>query len=325
MKILVIGNSGFIGKFLIPRLIKERIDIVGFDLKKPQDNFKFIQGDVLNREKLEMVIQSNKIDTIIHLAAKHHDFGISEQEYFETNVKGTENILKCATKFDIKKIVFFSSVSIYGKGKKGYYNERLNPSPVTPYGNSKLFAEKLIEKWTEEDKKRSAVIIRPAVVFGPYNYANMYRLIDSIYRGRFIFVGKGNNVKSVAYVENLVEAIIFLLRRMRSGVEIYNYSDYPQLTTDQLVEVISQNLNRHVPRLKIPLGLVVVMASIFDSLGRLTGYDFPVTAYRIKKFNTTTYCDSEKIRKVGFKQPIDLYTGFRKTVEWYFSNGREDA
>jgi nucleoside-diphosphate-sugar epimerase len=63
-------------------------------------------------------------------------------------------------------------------------------------------------------------------------------------------------------------------------------------------------------------------ASIFDLLGKITGYNFPITAKRIKKFNTSTVYMSDKIRKAGFSPPIELSEGLRRMAEWYLNGGR---
>jgi nucleoside-diphosphate-sugar epimerase len=281
----------------------------------------FFCGDILN--PADVLKAAFGTDIIIHLAARHHDFGISREEFFRVNVGGMKNILVCAAKLSIKKFIFYSTVAVYGN-HKAHTTEATNPNPANNYGKSKLAAERLLEKWVAEDSFRQAAIIRPTVVFGPENYANMYNLINTIYKRRFIFVGKGENIKSVAYVENLVDATIFLLTRLKPGIDIYNYSDYPQMSTAQIVKTITDYLPCGTPKVKIPIKPAIMAASIFDLLGRLTGYNFPITANRIKKFNTPTIHRSDKIRALGFESPINSEEAFRKTVEWYLDNGNPD-
>ena len=320
MKILLIGNSGFIGTYLSKKLLSSGHEVVGMDINPPKDEKSvsdFHLGDVTNLQ--DIIKASFGVEAIINLAAKHHDFGVSRDEFFKVNVQGTKNALDCATKYGIKKFIFYSSVAIYGDVKT-FSTEDTLPAPVNDYGRSKLEAEKLINVWAYEDSTRQAVIIRPTVVFGANNYANMYNLIDKIYRKRFIFVGEGKNIKSVAYVENLVDATIFLIQKFKTGLEIYNYSDYPQMTSQEISIIISHYLNRNIPNLKFPLNAAIVLASVFDLTAKFTGYNFPITAARIKKFNTSTYHKSEKIRALGFEPKIELSDGFRRMAEWYLIN-----
>lgn len=319
MKILVTGGSGFIGTFLVQKLLKEKHEIINLDIRKPDAeklDYKFIQGDILNIQ--DVMVAAKGVDVIISLAAKHHDFGVSEEEFFAVNGQGAKNILDCATQLDIKRFIFYSTVAVYGNHDLPP-NENTVTKPESIYGKSKLEGEKYINEWVSKDRNNQAIIIRPTVVFGPNNYANMYSLISSIYKRKFFFVGKGDNIKSIAYVENLVEATAFLLERMKPGVDIYNYVDYPQLTIKDTVNIISRCLSYDIPKLTIPLVPALVATSIFDVLGKITGYNFPITAYRIKKFSTETRFIADKIRKAGFRQQVTLEEGFRRMIEWYVS------
>lgn len=322
MKILLIGNSGFIGSCLTKHLIETGYEVVGLDLNQPISKEKitnFFQGDILNKMDVERAAIG--VDLIINLAAKHHDFGVSKEEFFNVNVNGTKNILDCAEKKGINKVIFYSTVAVYGDVPN--CSQEITPTnPVSDYGRSKLAAERIINEWAAKDTGRQVTIIRPTVVFGPNNYANMYNLINSINRKRFILVGKGENIKSVAYVENLADATVYLLKKIKSGVEVYNYSDYPQLTSKQIVSMIALYLGIKMPPFTLPLTPTVIAASCLDLLGKVTGYNFPITAKRIKKFNTTTCHNSDKIRYHGFRPSIELTDGFRKMVEWYLQNRR---
>lgn len=322
MKILITGSSGFIGNYLCNRLSYYGHEIAGLDNRPPvkKDILPgFILGDILNPEDVEKAIKGAEV--IVHLAAKHHDFGISKDEFFNVNVRGMENILKRASEAGIKKFIFYSTAAVYGKVET-FSTEDTLAAPISDYGKSKLAAEEVLREWVSREPRREAAILRPVVVFGPGNFANMHNLIDKIYRKKFIFAGEGKNIKSVAYVENLVEATIFLLERLRPGIEIYNYSDYPQMNTEEIVRNIATYLSCEIPKFKIPLGFALAAASIFDLLGKITGYNFPITANRIKKFNTPTVYRSDKIREAGFNPPIGLSEGFKRMAEWYLRSGK---
>lgn len=325
MKILVTGDRGFIGRYLTKRLIENGHKLIGLD-KMPLNNERFPyivhEGNILDFGKLCAVAEG--VECIIHLAAEHQDFGVSRKDFFDVNVEGTKKVLCVAAQRKINRIIYYSSVAVYGLTEI-YTTEETQPNPNNDYGESKLKAEEEVRSWISERPQRQAVIIRPTVVFGPFNYANMFNLINSIYKKRFVFVGRGNNIKSVAYVENLIAATIFLLERLTPGLEVYNYSDYPQMTIAQIVTTISHYLPVNLPKFKIPLVPALTTASVFDILAKLTGYNFPITSYRIKKFNTPTHHESEKIRQLGFKPSIELSEGFERTVEWYLNNSRGEV
>lgn len=320
MNILITGNAGFIGGYLTRRLISFGHTIRGLDVNSdnPQSRIcECIVGDICNKETVMRAMKG--VDIVFNLAAKHHDFGISEEEYFRVNEQGTRVLAECAVQFNVKKFVFYSSVAVYGNQSVPPVEET-SPNSPSPYGRSKLAGEKVLENWVKEEPNREALIIRPVVVFGPDNYANMYSLIRQIMERKFIFIGKGDNIKSIAYIENLIEATIFLLGRLKRGIEYFNYVDEPQMTIKQIVNTISHYGGVKIPNVHLPLFLAVVLSSPFDVLEKITGRLFPITAKRIKKFNTETHFKADKIREVGFRQPITLEEGFRRTLEWYKSN-----
>jgi len=125
-----------------------------------------------------------------------------------------------------KKFIFYSTVAVYG-ANDFEADEQTSYAPFNDYGESKLAGEKIIETWASEDAERQILIVRPVVVYGPNNYANMFRLLDNIYFKRFFMVGDGKNKKSTAYVENLVEATLHMMARMGPGIEVFNYCDLP--------------------------------------------------------------------------------------------------
>ncbi len=320
MKILVTGNSGFIGTFLTDALIKNGYEVHGMDLNPPGDGngrFAFIRGSVLRNE--DILKAGRGCETIINLAAKHHDFGVTKEEFFAVNEQGTLNVLDCADRLGIRKLIFYSSVAVYGDPEH-FADEETTPKPVNVYGESKLAGERRIYTWSRENPAREVCIIRPTVIFGPRNFGNMFNLVNNIYKRRFVFVGKGENIKSVGYVENLVGATMFLLKGMKPGLEVYNYADYPEMTVADTVNTITACLGRGAPKFKLPLGPAIAGASIFDILGKITGYNFPITAYRIRKFNTVTRFKADKIRKAGFEQGVAVEEGFKRMIEWYLED-----
>ncbi len=321
MKILVIGSTGFIGQFLVKKLVEKKHEVIGLDINPgPKELNKLCTCLVGNMLCPEDILKAARgVDLIITLAAKHHDFGVTREEFFHVNETGTQMLLDCAAKLQIKKLIFYSSVAVYGTNDEPS-TENTIPQPDNNYGESKLAAEKVIQKWVDDDKSRNVIIIRPSVIFGPNNFANVYNLIDKIYKKKFVFVGKGDNIKSVAYVENLVDANIFLIDKLKPGIQIFSYSDEPQMTIAQIVDVIGTCLPYGAPKIKLPLFLAVSLGSIFDLLAKITGRNLPITAARMKKFATATHHKAEKIREQGFIQKIEITEGFRRMIDWYLAN-----
>jgi nucleoside-diphosphate-sugar epimerase len=315
--ILVTGDSGFIGQHLIRRLLARGERVKGIDIRpKPETSPDYPQvvGNVLDPAAVKESLIG--VRCIIHLAAEHKDFGITRDKYFEVNEGGTRHLLERASEAQVREFVFYSSVAVYGAQDSP--NEKSNPQPINPYGESKLAGEGVVRSWAQEDATRKAVIIRPTVVFGPHSRANIFKLISYVCDRKFIWVGNGEHIKSIAFVENLVEATLFVLDHLRPGLEVFNYSDEPQLTTRELVSLIAETAGVRQPRLKIPLPLALRVATVFDMIGAVTGIDLPVTTARIKKFNTPTIYRSDPIRSRGFTAPFSISEGLDRSIRWYF-------
>jgi len=325
MNILVIGSEGFIGGYMVKALLDMGHTVTGMDLTASGSglrNYKYLQGDLMRPEDLAKAMTG--VELVINLAAKHHDFGISREEFFLINEEGTRRILEAMAHQGIKKFIFYSSVAVYGE-VSACSSEATPLNPANDYGESKLAAERLIAQWLNEDASRQALVVRPAVVFGPNNYANMYKLIDTIYKRRYISVGPGDNVKSACYVENLVAMTVFLMEKMTPGLAVYNYSDYAHLTSQEVVDIIYACLGRKPSRLRVPLKPVLVVTGVVDLLAKLTRINFPITANRIKKLNMRTCHGSDKVRALGFKQKITLEEGLKRMVRWYLEECVKDT
>jgi len=315
--ILVTGDSGFIGRHLVGKLLRRSVDVKGIDIvPKPagSPDYPQVVGSILDREPVLRAMTNARC--VVNLAAAHKDFGISRDKYFEVNKHGTTNLLQCASASNIKEFIYYSSVAVYGSQQAP--NEDVKPHPSNPYGESKLAGERAVIDWAWEDSTRKALIIRPTVVFGPFSRANIFRLISYVCDKKFIWVGNGEHVKSIAYVENLIAATLFLLDHMKPGVEVFSYSDEPHMTTRQLVSLIARTAGVAEPKMAIPLGFALPVAKAFDAIGSITGKDLPITSARIRKFNTPTMYSSERIRRIGFKQPHSIAEGLDRNIKWYF-------
>ena len=340
MKILITGISGFIGTFLTKQLLFNKHEIIGIDKKEMTSEYKesvtFHKGNILDKDFLTKVMSDShissiskdffskdaKIDLIIHLAAEHQDFGISEDIFFEVNSRGTEVILECAEEMTIKKFIFYSSVAVYGYQDEAT-TEKSSTNTTENYGLSKLRAEKSVNDWYERDKdNRSAVIIRPTVVYGPNmnDYANIYRLINSINRKRFMFVGKCENIKSIAYVENIALATEFLMNKIESGYHIFNYSNCTHYQAKEIALIISNSLGKTIPKFILPYNLTLFLGKVFDIFSKLTKINLPITADRVEKFNKLTYHKAEKILEYGFKPKYSNEEGIQRACEWFLKD-----
>ena len=310
MKYFVIGGSGFIGQHFKNKLGKNIVE--NLDIDEGINSSTFTKCNILNQAELNK-IQTCKDDlTLIHLAAVHFDF---QNRYFETNVEGTKNVLSFIDKNkNIKKYVFFSSVATYGDSEFGK-DELSVQTPINDYGKSKLEAEKLIINWSKTNPDVQIIIVRPAVVFGEYNFGNVFNLIQQIRSKIFAIIGSGKNIKSIAYVDNLVDSVIFCLNKIKDPIFIYNYCDYPQKNVSEQSFLISSILGTKTP-FKIPLWLTKFFTFPVDIIQDLIKKDLMINSMRLNKFTLPTYFIADKIRNRGFVQKISIEKAIRNTNSW---------
>lgn len=323
MKITLIGASGFVGTRLINLLAESaQYEIKNIDLQ-PSHFFNqyTIIGDV--RDQAQMDKELADTDLVVLLAAQHRDDVSPVSLYYDTNVKGMETTLRAMEKNDVKRIVFFSSVAVYGLNKINP-NEEHEKDPFNHYGKSKWQAEQVLQEWHKTHSDWNINIVRPTVIFGERNRGNVYNLLKQIASGRFLMVGSGNNKKSMAYVGNVVAFVKFLIENKKEGYNVFNYIDKPDFTTNELVLLVEQVLNKHIPSTHFPYWLGMLGGYCFDFLAFVTRKKLTVSSVRVKKFCATTEFDSSKMLNSGFKAPYSLKEGLARTLQFEFVNPPKD-
>lgn len=331
MKIVTIGGSGFVGTRLIDLLLREnetigseRYEIKNVDLQESHFfNELTERGDVRVQEEMDEALKG--ADVVVLLAAQHRDDVRPVDEYYRTNVGGMEVTLRAMEKNGVRRLIFFSSVAVYGLNKQNP-DEEHEADPFNHYGKSKWEAEKVVKSWWENGHRDWNVdIVRPTVIFGERNRGNVYNLLRQISSGRFLMVGSGENRKSMAYVGNVVAFVKFLLDDVKEGYNVFNYIDKPDFTMNQLVAHVSKVLNKHIPMTHFPYFLGMAGGYCFDLLAKITGKKLTVSSVRVKKFCATTEFDARKAHGSGFKAPYTLGEGLARTLEFEFVHPREDA
>lgn len=323
MKITMIGASGFVGTRLIDLLKTE----AGYELKNvdllpsPFFNDITVIGDVREQEQMDRELKGS--DVVVLLAAQHRDDVSPVSLYYDTNVGGMEVTLKAMEKNGCKRIVFFSSVAVYGLNKNNP-DENHEKDPFNHYGKSKWQAEQVLQKWYESHPDWNVNIIRPTVIFGERNRGNVYNLLSQISGGKFLRVGKGTNRKSMAYVGNIVAFVKYMIEECQEGYNVFNYIDKPDFTMNELVDLVENVLGKHIPAVHFPYWLGMAGGYCFDLLAKITGKKLAISSVRVKKFCATTEFDSSKMLSTGFKAPYSLKEGLSRTLEFEFLHPRQD-
>lgn len=313
MNILITGVHGFVGSNLVKELSKDNI-IYGLDIVSPaNEGIRYtFSWDYLDKED-----GIPEVDAIIHLAGKAHDTKnqSAAEVYFKVNRDLTIKIFDyfCAHP-NIKKFVFFSTAKAAADKVDGMLTENVVPSPVGPYGESKIAAEQYIlntmESRPDEFKDRGVYIFRPCMIHGPGNKGNLNLLYNVVKKGIPWPLGAFENHRTFTSVENICFAVNGVLTKdVESG--IYNMGDDEALSTNELIEEICKSLGKKPHIWKLPKGLMNGVAKIGGAL------HLPLDSERLRKLTENYVSSNAKIKKaLGVeKMPVDARDGLKVTLE----------
>ena len=313
MRILITGVHGFVGSNLVKSLSKEHT-IFGVDIVSPiKEGIQF----TFRWEHLDMPGQMPEVDAIIHLAGKAHDTKnqSAAESYFKVNRDLTIKIFDyfCSHP-NIKKFVFFSTAKAAADRVEGILTEDVVPSPVGPYGESKIAAEEYIlntiKKRPDEFIDRGVYIFRPCMIHGPGNKGNLNLLYNVVKKGIPWPLGAFENRRTFTSVENICFAVNGVLTQdVASG--IYNMGDDEALSTNELIEEICKSLGKKAHIWKLPKGLMTSIAKIGGWL------HLPLNPDRLQKLTENYVSSNEKIKKAldVERMPVDAREGLKVTLE----------
>jgi len=315
MSYLIFGGSGFIGTHLVNELnkIDENVKIYNLDIVENthEEKSTYIYCDV--REKITIDFSLGKDDIVFNFAAIHRTPGHPDNEYFETNIRGAENVCEFAERIGITKIIFTSSIAPYGAAE-GMKEESTLPTPNTPYGISKLVAEKTHQIWQAANQNRELTILRPGVVFGKGENGNFTRLYWGIKGHTFFYPGRKDTIKGCIYVKDLVHFILYKIENHTKGTELFNCTFEPAYTIEQIVETMSNVTGLKAPKLVINGKLLTGVATIVALIG---GRKFGIHPDRVKKLMVSTNISGKKLSESGYKYKYTLETAIQ---DWFADN-----
>ncbi len=317
LRIGVLGGAGFIGRRLAPRLAGLGHSVLVGDVAEARvEGARFQPCDVADPKAVRAFVDG--LDVVYNLAAEHRDDVRPLERYTVVNVDGARNLCAAAADAGIQRIVFTSSVAVYGL-PTAPVSEDSPPSPFNEYGRTKLLAEGVYREWAAADSSRSLVIVRPTVVFGEGNRGNVYNLARQVASGRFLMIGDGKNRKSMAYVENVAGFLVHCLHLLRPGVEVFNYADSPDFDMNELIALMRTHFGRAKgvgPR--IPYSLGMFLGHLLDVVARVSRRDLPISAVRIRKFCASTQVRSDKAFGSGFAPEFAVGDAVRRFLAGEF-------
>ncbi len=316
MKIIVTGGAGFIGGNFVHYMVNKYPDdiIINLDLLtyagnletlKPVENkanYKFVKGDIADREFIFKLFEEEKPDIVVNFAAESHvDRSITDPEIFvRTNVIGTTTLLDACRAYGIKRFHQVSTDEVYGDLPLDrpdlFFTEKTPLHTSSPYSSAKASAD-LFTLAYYRTYKLPVTISRCSNNYGPYHFPE--KLIPLMISRALAdeplpVYGKGENVRDWLYVTDHCKAIDLIIRNGKEG-EVYNIGGHNERTNLEVVKTILKHLNKPESLIKY----------VTDRPGHDRRYAIDPT-----KIET----------ELGWKPEYNFDTGIVKTIEWYLEN-----
>jgi nucleoside-diphosphate-sugar epimerase len=318
--ILVTGATGAIGPRVVSELCAEgfRVRTLSMDRIPTNilpDRVQIRVGNINDVGAVRAAVED--VDAVIHMAALlHNPLAATEDEYERINVGGTANLVEAVAKADVKRILFISTIAVYGRSQGCVFTEGSIPKPDTPYARSKLAAEKAVLDAKGSKGQDIGVVLRLAAVYGSRVRGNYERLVKSLAARRFIPIGDGSNRRSLVYDRDLAYAARLAVEHPGATGKIFNVSDGELHTLGDVISAICQALGRNNPHIHLPARPARFAAGIVERLARRVGCKPPIARSMIDKYTEDVIVDSSRIRKeLGFAPKYGLLAGWKEAVQ----------
>ncbi|EGT3617004.1 NAD(P)-dependent oxidoreductase [Clostridium perfringens] len=275
MKILITGAGGWLGSELTKRLLEQGNDVRALvlfssdKLKKLKsehvDNLEIIEGDICDKEIVNKSLED--IEIVYHLAAKVHYMPKNkneEEEFFKINTGASENIFNLSLKHKVKRVIFYSSVSVYGESDN-IVTTATPKRPVTPYAKSKFMAEEAGLNLFKE-KGLPITIIEPATVYGGDDVGNFEKLKSLINKGIVARFGDGQNKKTIIYYKDLINMTINIAKD-KNAIGKVIICGTESISLNNILDVLKNSSNKKSITLKFSNGLTKLMVKVLNLIG----------------------------------------------------------
>ncbi|MDQ5984375.1 MAG: N-acetyl-alpha-D-glucosaminyl-diphospho-ditrans,octacis-undecaprenol 4-epimerase [Syntrophus sp. SKADARSKE-3] len=320
--VLVTGATGAVG----PRVVKAlchagyRLRTLSLDcLPREQWPAEIVDariGDITDSGAVRQAMED--VWGVIHLAALLHivnpDASL-EDLYVKVNVQGTQKVVDEAVKAGVRRVLYFSTIAVYGETNGQIVDEGTPPRPNTFYSRSKLEAEKIVLSAKDANGNPVGTVLRMAAIYGSGIKGNYRQLLMAIAGRRFIPIGRGQNRRTLIYDKDVADAAVLALSHPASAGRLYNLSDGHYHRLDEILEAMYGALGRHKPSFYIPVGPVSFLAGVMEDATRAAGVSSPVRRASIDKYLEDIAVDSRLVRdELGFSPRFDLASGWADTV-----------
>jgi nucleoside-diphosphate-sugar epimerase len=328
MKVLVTGAGGFVGGYLLKKLLAAEHKVRGLALDEADaarirraGDVDVAFGDITDIESLRAAAQG--ADTVIHAAARVNDWGRWPQ-FEAVTVRGTQNMLQAAAEAGVGRFLLFSSTAVYPRMARGAppldetspYAERDNPWGF--YGRSKILAEGEALRYHREGRL-GVTIIRPVSIYGPGDHTFFPRIIRYLRRPTAAWVGSYDPFVPFLYVTDAAEGALLASTSEKAIGQIYTLGPDPEFHIREFIRAICRELHIRPPRFSAPYSVASALAGVSEGWSRLIrAWEAPgMTRLSIFLMSEDQRFDVSKARRdLGWQSQVSMEEGVRLTAEW---------
>lgn len=324
MKVLVTGATGFVGSHLSEALAKKGHQVYCLvrhtsDLSWIRDlPVKLVIGDVKDRSSLAQVV--TEVEYIYHFAGLTK--ALNEAQYMEANYRGTVNLLETCAQYntDLRGFLYCSSLAAAGPSPDGKLITEADPAkPITPYGFSKLEAEKAVLDCAQKFPVR---VIRPPAVYGPRD-RDIYLYFRLIKKGIMPSIGSDERYLSLIYVKDLVKATLLAAESEKAAGKVYFVSDGKVYIWAEVARLLALTLGVKPIKVRVPTWILPPIAMLSRLSSMATKKPALLNNHKLRELRQKYWvCDSSKANlELGFEADYTIEKGFPETARWYLEQG----
>lgn len=322
MRILITGATGALGPSVVDALYRAGHTIRTFSLDIPRPGLlpmptETYIGDIVTDSAVRATMVN--VDIVVHLAALLHIVNPSPDlylQYKKVNVEGTRIVVEAALKAGVQRLVFFSTIAVYGYGQGRLLTEDSIPHPDTFYAETKLAAEQIVLAARRADGQPLGVVLRLGAVYGARIKGNYQRLVHALARNRFLPIGKGENRRTLVYDKDVARAVLLAVQHPAAAGRVYNVTDGEVHTVHEINQAICTALGRKPPGVYLPVAPVRAVAGVVEDAARLLHRQSPIGRATIDKYTEDVAVDGQRIQtELGFRPAYDLSAGWADAIQ----------
>ena len=317
---LVTGATGFTGGQLCRHLVTAGYQVTALvRLGRDPGELRLrgihaVEGELKDFDSLQRAVEG--IDVVFHIAAAFRDASLPDREFFEVNVKGTENLIRAAAGAGVKRFVHCSTIGVHGDTGKEPATEESPFKAPDIYCQSKIDGELLARRLFAE-LGLAGTVFRPMGIYGPGD-TRFLKLFKGVNRGRFVMIGSGETVYQMTHIDDLCRGILLCGEHPDAVGEVFILAGDHHTTLNELVECIAAAVGRKPRRWHVPYVPVIAAAYVVEAVCRVLRVSPPLYPRRVEFFSKDRAASIAKAQRIlGYRPKVSLKDGAAATAEWY--------